>query len=224
MLEPSCAPIPEEHPNSKTGHANSANTNDNNNVASHDQHANVDAKDGNVNSDKTASAEIHDNTTGSENEERRGVELECNAVQINNNKRKGRQKSTDGIQHFSINYQAYMLMQLFGNGVIGLDTLLGMLGLGVHSGSHCSWAFLMSCCREAQQKVADAVQKQNLHNEITMMKLKGIQQIMNQGQPIIWPLTVSYAMAWQKQASDKQYNSSSRHGLLVALHTNIQTK
>ncbi len=77
----------------------------------------------------------------------------------------------------------------------------------------------MSRCGEAQQKVADAVQKQNLHNEIAVMQSKGIQQIMDQGKHK-WPLTVSYDMAWQKRASGKQYNSSSGHGLLVALHTN----
>jgi len=198
-LEPSRAPIPEEHdPNSNKGHANSDDTNDNNNVTSHDPHVNVDASNnGNVNSDNTSSEEIHDNTTRSDNEETSCIELECNAVQMNNKKRKGRPKSTDGIQHFSINYQAYMLMQLFWNGVTGLDMLLGMLGLGVHSGSRRSWALLMSCCGEAQQKVADAVQKQNLHNEIAVMQSKGIQQIMDQGKPK-WPLTVSYDMAWQK--------------------------
>jgi len=106
-------------------------------VTLHDPDANGDTNNnGNVNRDNTSSEEIHANNTGSVNGETSCIELECNAVQTKNKKRKGRPKSTDGIQHFSINYQAYMLMQLFGNGVTGLDTLLGMLGLGVHSGSH----------------------------------------------------------------------------------------
>jgi len=51
------------------------------------------------------------------------------------------------------------------------------------------------------------------------MKEKGIEPVMDNRTPI-WPLTISYDMGWQKCASGKQYNSSSGHGLLVALHTN----
>jgi len=65
----------------------------------------------------------------------------------------------------------------------------------------------------------DAVQKSNLQNEINALKDKGIEQVMDNGKAI-WPLTVSYDMAWQKRASGTQYNSSSGHGLLVALHSN----
>ncbi len=114
---------------------------------------------------------------------------------------------------------AFMLVQLFGNGITALDAVLGMLGLGVHSGSRPSWAVVMSRCGEVQQKVADALQKINLQNEIKIMKEKGIEPVMDNGKQI-WPLTVSYDMGWQKRASGKQYNSSSGHGLLVALHTN----
>jgi len=41
----------------------------------------------------------------------------------------------------------------------------------------------MSYCGEAQQTVANVVQKQTLHNEITAMKAKGIQQVMDNGKP-----------------------------------------
>jgi len=73
-------------------------------------------------------------------------------VTANTNKRKGRPPSTYQIHDFSINYMAFILIQLFGSGVTALDTVLGMLGLGVHCGSHCSWAVVMNHCGEAQQK------------------------------------------------------------------------
>ena len=58
-----------------------------------------------------------------------------------------------------------------------------------------------------------------MQNEINAMKAKGIEQVIDNGKAI-WPLTVSYDIAWQKCTSGKQYNSSSGHGLLMALHTN----
>jgi len=113
----------------------------------------------------------------------------------NMNKRKGRPPSTNQIHDFAINYMAFMLIQLFGNSVTALDTVSGMLGLGIHCGSHQSWAVVMNCCGEAQQKVADAVQKSNQQNEINTMKEKGIEPVMDNGKAI-WPLTISYDMAW----------------------------
>jgi len=73
-------------------------------------------------------------------------------VIANTNKRKRRPPSTNQIHDFSINHMAFMLIQLFGNSVTALDTVLGMLGLGIHCGSHCSWAVVMNHCGEAQQK------------------------------------------------------------------------
>jgi len=73
-------------------------------------------------------------------------------VTANMNQRKGRPPSTNQIHDFATNYMAFMLIQLFGVGVTALDTVLGMLGLGIHCGSHCSWAVVMNHCGEAQQK------------------------------------------------------------------------
>jgi len=86
---------------------------------------------------------------------------------------------------------AFMLMQLFGSGVSALDTFLAMLGLGIHCGSCHSWAVIMNCYGEAQQKIAAAAQKSNLLNEINAMKAKGIEQVIHNGKAM-WPLTISY--------------------------------
>jgi len=44
------------------------------------------------------------------------------------------QKRTHCIHDYVINYQAYLLMQMFGCGIIALDTLLGTLGIGCSVG------------------------------------------------------------------------------------------
>jgi len=164
--------------------AGATNWNESADANDHSNHHNV------VDNNRKETAEInhhgnHGNianaSNGNNNRETINEALDGCAVQQNNKKRKGRPKSTERIQDYCINYQAYMLMQLFGNGVTGLDTLLGMLGLGVHSGSRRSWAIVMSHCGKAQQAVADAVQKTNLQNEINAMKGKGIQPVMENG-------------------------------------------
>jgi len=63
------------------------------------------------------------------------------------------------------------MMQLFGNGISGIDTMLSiMLGIAVHSGSYSSWDAIANQLGVAQQKVANAVQRTNLLNEIEEMK------------------------------------------------------
>jgi len=53
---------------------------------------------------------------------------------------------------YDINYQAYQLMQVLGNGVTSLDTMIGMLGLGVHAGSHREWTYIGHELGKSQQK------------------------------------------------------------------------
>jgi len=85
-------------------------------------------------------------------------------------KKWGRPLKTHKTEDYTINYQAYLMMQLFGNGISGIDTMLGMLGIAVHSGSHSSWDAIANQLGVAQQKVASAVQESNLLNKIEEMK------------------------------------------------------
>jgi len=93
-------------------------------------------------------------------------------------KKRGRPVSTQRIQDYIINYQAYLMMMMFGNGITGLDTMLGMLGIAVHSSSATAWAEIANRLGIAQQKVADACQEQNIENEIKAMQELGITPIM----------------------------------------------
>jgi len=61
-------------------------------------------------------------------------------------------------------------MQMFGCGITTMDTLLGMLGLGVHCGSHQCWSEIATHIGIAQQKVTDEIQKINLQNKMTTMQ------------------------------------------------------
>jgi len=51
------------------------------------------------------------------------------------------------------------MMQLFGNGISCIETMLGMLGIAIASGNCTSWTTIGNWLGVAQQKVADAVQK-----------------------------------------------------------------
>jgi len=73
------------------------------------------------------------------------------------------------IRNYDINYQAYQLMQVLGNGVTSLDTMISMLGLGVHSGSHREWTYIGHELGKSQQKMADKIQENNLQIEIAAM-------------------------------------------------------
>jgi len=108
---------------------------------------------------------------------------------------------------------------MFGSGITAMDSMLGMLGIGVHCGSRRCWSVIADRVGMAQQKVADDIQKINLQNEIKAMQEKGIEQVLD-GDRWIWPLTVMYDMGWQKRAAGKHYNSSSGHGFLVVAYTN----
>jgi len=66
------------------------------------------------------------------------------------------------------------MMEIFGSGISSLTTMLGMLGMAVHAGSHCSWSEIADIVGKAQQKVADKVQQTNLEIKIETMKMKGI--------------------------------------------------
>jgi len=120
---------------------------------------------------------------------------------------------------YIINFTANLMMEIFGHGISSLTTMLGLLGMAVHAGSHCSWSEIADLVGRAQQKVADKVQQLNLEIEIDMMKKKGIIAVPD-GDKMRWPLTVSYDMGWQKRASGVQYNISSGHGFLVGAHSN----
>jgi len=80
-------------------------------------------------------------------------------------KKRGRPVGTCCIHDYDINYQAYQLMQVLGNGITSLDTIIGMLGLGVHAGSHREWTYIGNELGKAQQK------KQTKYNLVTY-KLK----------------------------------------------------
>ncbi len=141
------------------------------------------------------------------------------AMNRRQSKKRGRPLKTHKTEDYAINYQAYLMMQLFGNGISGIDTMLGMLGIAVHSGSHSSWDAIANQLGVAQQKVASAVQETNLLNEIEEMKKKGVQPVDDKGRKIC-PLTCTYDMGWQKRASGNSYNSQSGHGFLVGCYTN----
>jgi len=42
-------------------------------------------------------------------------------------------------------------MQVMGNGVTSLDTMMGLFGLGVHSGSHQEWTYIGHELGKAEQ-------------------------------------------------------------------------
>jgi len=111
------------------------------------------------------------------------------------------------------------MMESFGTGVTGLDTVLGMLGIAPHSGSQRSWAIITNEIGNAQQKVADRVQQENLLLETMTMEKRGIMPLTDGGKTQ-WPLTVLYDMGWQKRAAGRIYNSSSGHGFLIGAYTN----
>jgi len=130
----------------------------------------------------------------------------------------GRPVSSCKIEDFAINYLAYLMMKLFGNGISSIETMLGMLGIAVTSGNCNSWATIGNWLGVVQKNVADVVQKNNLENEIKVMEQCGVQQIEDKG-IMKWPLTCTYDMGWQKHASGKNYNSLSGHGFLVGGYT-----
>ncbi len=87
-------------------------------------------------------------------------------------KKKGRPKSTHRIRDYGINYLAFLLTQILGNGVTSLDTMMGLFGLGVHSGSHREWTFIAAELGTAEQKRADKIQYTNLLIEIEATRAK----------------------------------------------------
>jgi len=48
--------------------------------------------------------------------------------------------STYKIEDFAINCLAYLMMQLFGNGISSIEMMLGVLGIAINSGNCTSWA------------------------------------------------------------------------------------
>jgi len=77
-------------------------------------------------------------------------------------KKRGRPPSTNRIRDYAINYQAFLLTQVLGNGITSLDTTMGLLGLGPHSGSHHEWMYIGHELGKAEQKRADSMQLRNL--------------------------------------------------------------
>jgi len=82
----------------------------------------------------------------------------------------GRPISTHRIQDYGINYLAFLLTQVMGNGITSLDTMMGMFGLGVHSGLHREWTYIARELGAAEQKRANKIQHQNLLIEIAATK------------------------------------------------------
>jgi len=81
-------------------------------------------------------------------------------------KEKGTSQKTHHISDYGINYIAFLLMQILGNGVTSLDTMMGLFGLGIHLGSHWEWTFKASELGKVGQKHADQIQYANLLIEI----------------------------------------------------------
>jgi len=86
---------------------------------------------------------------------------------------------------------------MFGCGIAAMDTLMGMLGIAAHRGSHHCRTEIAACVGMAPQKVADEIQKTNLQNKIKMMQEKGVEPVLD-GKRLRWPLTMMYNMGWQK--------------------------
>jgi len=105
-----------------------------------------------------------------------------------------------------------------GLGRTALDTILGMLGIVTSAGSKVAWATLRHAVGVVQQHLADCAQVENRAAEIAAMQRAGIQPVVHNGQ-LLWPLTVSFDMAWQKRAAGRAYNSPSGHAFFVAGHT-----
>jgi len=84
----------------------------------------------------------------------------------------GRPENTHRIRNYDINFLAFLLTQVMGNGITSLDTMMGMFGLGVHSGSHREWTYIARELGKAEQKRADKIQHQNLLTEIAMTKTR----------------------------------------------------
>jgi len=74
------------------------------------------------------------------------------------------------VRDYGINYLAFLLTQVMGNGITSLDTMMGMFGLGVHSGSHREWTFIAGELGRAEQERVDKIQNQNILTEIAAMK------------------------------------------------------
>jgi len=53
-------------------------------------------------------------------------------------------------------------MQLFGNGITSMDTMLGMLGIQVHKGSVLEWMKIAEMVGKAEHKIADEMQYKHL--------------------------------------------------------------
>jgi len=78
--------------------------------------------------------------------------------------------TTYQIRDYGINYLAFLLMQIMGNGITSLDTMMGMFGLGIHSGSHKERAYIASELGVVEQKRADKIQNQNILIKIAATK------------------------------------------------------
>jgi len=78
-------------------------------------------------------------------------------------KKWGQPMSTHHIRDYAINYQAFLLTQVMGNSVTSLGTTMGLLGLGLHSGSHHECMYIGHELGKAGQKWA----KQGARKELT---------------------------------------------------------
>jgi len=97
---------------------------------------------GKDNTDEENMAPLDESTEVSTNEDNSvKVTPEENATSMLDNsnefpqKKCGRPVSSCKIEDYAINYLAYLMMQLFGNGILSIETMLGMLGIAVTSGN-----------------------------------------------------------------------------------------
>jgi len=75
-------------------------------------------------------------------------------------------EKTHQIWDYGVNYLAFLLMQVMGNGVTSLDTMMSMFGLGVHSGSHREWTYISCELGNAEQRSTDKIQDQNIYKKV----------------------------------------------------------
>jgi len=89
-------------------------------------------------------------------------EKESDKSKTDEKKKMNHPEKTYRIRDYSVNYLAFLLTQIMGNGVTSLDTMMGMFGLGAHSGSHREWTYIARELGKAEQKRADKIQYQNI--------------------------------------------------------------
>jgi len=141
--------------------------------------------------------------------------IDCeNAVNVQNKK----MEKTYGITDYAINYNAFLLMQLLGIGVSGLNAIITMLGILSSCGSLLTWHKMRDTVGEVQCTIAKEVMSENLEKEINATSISGVKQVSFMSK-LLWPLTCAIDFAWQQWSCGVAYNSLSGHCFLMGART-----